>query len=177
MVRASFRRLGSTFRQLRQYRQLLRFLIAFLIYADGIGTIIGVAAIYGAELGFGMTELILALLLVQFVGIPFTLMFGSIPGDAGGHERRRAVFVAFVLFNLVALPLVGILGRPGPGRRPGGPLPARLRRHRHRRGPGRVRGHRRRRWASTGPGEWWPGTTSAAGPTPTTPSPRPRATR
>ena len=110
VVRASFRRLGSTFRQLRQYRQLLRFLIAFLVYADGIGTIIGVAAIYGAELGFGMTALILALLLVQFVGIPFTLMFGSIPGDAGGHERRRAVFLAFVLFNLVALPLAGVIG-------------------------------------------------------------------
>ena len=47
---------------------------------------------------------------MQFVGIPFTLMFGSIPGDAGGHERRRAVFVAFVVFNLVALPLVGMLG-------------------------------------------------------------------
>jgi len=108
VVRASFRRLGETFGHLRQYRQLLRFLIAFLIYADGIGTIIGVAAIYGAELGFGMTELILALLLVQFVGIPFTLMFGSIP--AAGHERRRTTFVAFVIFNLVALPLAGILG-------------------------------------------------------------------
>ncbi|HSQ37510.1 MAG TPA: MFS transporter, partial [Acidimicrobiia bacterium] len=47
-------------------------------------------------------------LLVQFVGIPFTLMFGSIP--AAGHERRRATFVAFVVFNLVALPLAGILG-------------------------------------------------------------------
>jgi len=110
VVRASFRRLGATFRQIRRYRQLLRFLIAFLIYADGIGTIIGMAAIYGAELGFGMTDLILALLLVQFVGIPFTLMFGGIPGDAGGRERRRAVFVAFVLFNLVALPLTGMVG-------------------------------------------------------------------
>jgi len=109
VVRASFRRLGETFRHLREYRQLLRFLVAFLIYADGIGTIIGVAAIYGAELGFAARELILALLLVQFVGIPFTLMFGSIP-DAAGHQRRRAVFVAFVLFNLVALPLVGIAG-------------------------------------------------------------------
>ena len=110
VVRASFRRLGETLRHLRQYRHLARFLVAFLIYADGIGTIISVAAIYGAELGFGMTDLILALLLVQFVGGPFTVMFGSIPGDAGGHRRRRAVFVAFVLFNLVALPLVGMVG-------------------------------------------------------------------
>ncbi|MBP1631955.1 MAG: major facilitator superfamily transporter, partial [Acidobacteria bacterium] len=110
LVKGSFRRMGSTFREMRRFRQLLRFLIAFLIYADGVGTIIGVAAIYGAELGFGSTELILALLLVQFVGIPFTLMFGSIPGDAGGHDGRRAVFVAFVVFNLVALPVAGIIG-------------------------------------------------------------------
>jgi UMF1 family MFS transporter len=110
VFRASFRRMRETFRELRRFRQLLRFLIAFLIYADGIGTIIGVAAIYGAELGFGATDLILALLLVQFVGIPFTLLFGSIPGESGGHERRRAAFVAFVLFNLVALPVVGIIG-------------------------------------------------------------------
>jgi UMF1 family MFS transporter len=107
VVRASFRRLGETFRHLRQYRQLLRFLIAFLIYADGIGTIIGVAAIYGAELGFGMTELILALLLVQFVGIPYSLIFGRLPSKT---EKRRPFFLAFVIFNLVALPLVGLLG-------------------------------------------------------------------
>ena len=61
------------------YRELFKYLIAFLIYNDGIGTIIGVAAIYGAELGFGSVELILALLLVQFVGIPFSLIFGRLP--------------------------------------------------------------------------------------------------
>lgn len=110
LVRASFRRLGGTFRQLRQYRHLARFLVAFLVYSDGIGTIIAVAAIYATELGFGAVQTILALLLVQFVGIPFTLVFGSIPGEAGGHEQRRAAFVAFVVFNLVALPLVGAIG-------------------------------------------------------------------
>jgi MFS family permease len=108
-------------RQIRRYRQLATFLGAFLIYNDGIGTIIGVAAIYGAELGFGATELILALLLVQFVGIPFALIFGRIPDRT---EGRRQTYLAFIVFNLVALPLVGIIGartldadtvgRPGP---------------------------------------------------------------
>ena len=46
---------------------------------DGIGTIIGVAVIYGAELGFGSIELIAAILLVQFVGIPFSIVFGNRP--------------------------------------------------------------------------------------------------
>lgn len=107
IIGISFRRLSATFRDIRQYRELFKYLIAFLIYNDGIGTIIGVAAIYGAELGFGSTELVLALLLVQFVGIPFSLIFGRLPSK---DERRRPFHLAFILYNLVALPLVGVLG-------------------------------------------------------------------
>jgi MFS transporter, UMF1 family len=105
---SSFRRIGDTFRHLRQYRELFKFLIAFLIYNDGIGTIIGVAVIYGAELGFGAVELVAAILLVQFVGIPFSVAFGRIPSPT---EPRRAFYLAFVLWNLVVLPIVGIGGR------------------------------------------------------------------
>jgi UMF1 family MFS transporter len=107
VVRASLRQLSSTFGDLRRYRELFKYLIAFLIYNDAIGTIIGVAVIYGAELGFGSVELILALLLVQFVGIPFSLMFGRLPSPL---STRRAFYLAFVCFNIVALPLVGIAG-------------------------------------------------------------------
>jgi len=104
----SLRRLRDTFRDIRRYKELFKFVIAFLIYIDGIGTIIEIATIYGAELGFATTELILALLMVQFVGIPYSLIFGRLPNPS---EKRRPVFVAFVLFNLVALPLLGIGGR------------------------------------------------------------------
>jgi UMF1 family MFS transporter len=107
VVGISLRRLGKTFSDIRQFRQLFKFLLAFLIYNDGIGTIIGVSAIYGSELGFGIIELTLALLLVQFVGIPFSLIFGRIPSK---EEPRRAQFLAFVAFNMIALPLVGIIG-------------------------------------------------------------------
>lgn len=106
VVSASFGRLWRTFRDIQQYRELFKYLVAFLIYNDGIGTIIGVAVIYGAELGFGTIELLLALLLVQFVGIPFSLMFGRLPSQA---EKRRPLFLAFIVFNLVALPLAGII--------------------------------------------------------------------
>jgi UMF1 family MFS transporter len=107
VVTVSFRRLCETFTDIRHYRELFKYLLAFLIYNDGIGTIIGVAIIYGAELGFGSVELILALLLVQFVGIPFSLIFGRLPSPT---ERRRPQFLAFIVFNLAVLPLVGIVG-------------------------------------------------------------------
>jgi len=107
VLSVSFGRLRDTLRDIRQYRQLFKFLLAFLIYNDGIGTIIAVAAIYGAELGFGTLELVLALLLVQFVGIPYSLIFGRLPT---GADQRRGFYLAFVLFNLVALPLVGLAG-------------------------------------------------------------------
>jgi len=107
VLSASFERLWATLKDMRQYRELFKFLIAFLLYVDGIGTIIGVAAIYGAELGFGSVELVLALLLVQFVGIPYSLIFGRLPDP---NEKRRPMYLAFVLFNLIALPLVGIAG-------------------------------------------------------------------
>jgi MFS transporter, UMF1 family len=104
---ASFNRLAETIRDIRHYRQLFLYLLSFLIYNDGIGTIIMVAAIYGAELGFGSVELVLALLLVQFVGIPFSMIFGRLPSK---KEKHRPFYLAFILFNLVALPLVGIWG-------------------------------------------------------------------
>ena len=115
LLAATFRRLGETLRDMRRYKELFKYLLSYLIYIDGIGTIIGIAAIYGAELGLGSMELILALLLVQFAGIPFSLIFGNLPRPkrepAGSRRARlRPVFLAFVLANLVLLPALGVVG-------------------------------------------------------------------
>jgi UMF1 family MFS transporter len=107
VLTVSFTRIIETIKDIRRYRDLFVYLIAFLIYNDAIGTIIGMASIYGAELGLRSVQLILALLLVQFVGIPFSLIFGRLPN---GKEARRPIFLAFILFNLVVMPLVGIVG-------------------------------------------------------------------
>lgn len=108
LLRVSFARLRTTLSEIREYRELFKYLVAYLIYNDGIGTIIGVAAIYGAELGFATLELILALLLVQFVGIPFSLIFGNLPSKS---DKRQSMFLAFVVFNIVMLPAVGVGSR------------------------------------------------------------------
>jgi UMF1 family MFS transporter len=82
-VRAGFKRLGQTFKDLRRYRELFLFLVAFWLYNDGIGTIIKMATIYGAEIGIGTMDLVGALALTQFVGIPFSLLFGKFGSRLG----------------------------------------------------------------------------------------------
>lgn len=99
-VVAGFRRLGQTFRHLRQYRQLFLFLAAFWLYNDGIGTIIKMATIYGAEIGIGMMDLIGALLLTQFVGIPFSLLFGKFGSRIG---TKRAIMLGLGWYTLIAI--------------------------------------------------------------------------
>jgi MFS transporter, UMF1 family len=105
VIGVSLGRLRETFGNMRKYGELFKYLTAFLIYNDAIGTIIGVAAIYGAELGFGLIELVLALLMVQFVGIPFAIIFGSLPAT---DNKRAPLYLAFIIFNVVALPISGI---------------------------------------------------------------------
>lgn len=105
LIRVSFQRIADTLGSIREYRELFKFLVAFLIYNDGIGVIITVAVIYGTELGFGTIELTLAILLVQFVGIPYSLIFGNLPSKS---NKRQTMFTAFVIFNIIMLPLVGI---------------------------------------------------------------------
>ena len=105
VIGVSIGRLRQTFRDIRKYRELFKYLVAFLIYNDGIGTIIAVAAIYGAELGFGLIELVLAILLVQFVGVPFSIIFGRLPLH---QDKRTPCYLAFILLNAIALPILGI---------------------------------------------------------------------
>ena len=70
-------------------------LLAFLIYNDGIGTIIRMATIFGTEIGIGTGALIGSILIVQFVGVPFSFLFGSLAGRIGA---KRAIFIGLVVY-------------------------------------------------------------------------------
>ena len=98
--KASFQRISQTFGELRKYRELFKFLLAFWLYNDGIGTIIKMATIYGSEIGIGMTDLIGALLLTQFVGIPFSLLFGKFSKKLG---TKRSIMVGLVWYAFITI--------------------------------------------------------------------------
>jgi UMF1 family MFS transporter len=99
-VKVAFVRLAETFHELRGYRQAFLLLLAFLIYNDGIQTIIKMAAAYGTEIGIGQGALITAILLVQFVGVPFAFLFGMLAGRIGA---KRAIFVGLVVYTLISI--------------------------------------------------------------------------
>lgn len=94
--------LFATFREARSRPVLWRFLLAYWLYNDGIGTIIKMAAAYGADLGIPMSHLLGALLATQLVGVPATLAFGAIGRRWG---PRRGIVVA--LGGYVAITLLG----------------------------------------------------------------------
>ena len=90
-LRAASARLVETFHEIRRFRQTFLLLLAFLLYNDGISTIIGMAAIYASEtLGIAHFHLILAILIVQFVGVPFAFLFGMLAGRIGA---KRSILV------------------------------------------------------------------------------------
>jgi len=95
LARSAHTALIKSFNDLRRYPQAALMLFAFLIYNDGIGTIIRMATIYGTEIGIGRGALIASILLVQFVGIPFSFLFGSLAGRIG---TKPAIFLGLVVY-------------------------------------------------------------------------------
>jgi len=79
---------------------LFKFLVAFWLYNDGIGTIITMAAIFGAEIGIGATSLIGAILAVQFLGIPFSFAFGWLARRLG---TKRSILLALGVYTIIAI--------------------------------------------------------------------------
>lgn len=104
VVKAGISRVINTIRHMRQYGNLLRFLIAYMIYYDGVVTVIGFGGIYAAGIfGWGTTELGIFGILINMVAIPAVIVGGALEGRIGS---KRAI--QFAILSL-ALGTLGIL--------------------------------------------------------------------
>lgn len=99
-VREAVRQLRQTFHDLRGYRHAFLMLVAFLIYNDGIQTVFRMATIYGAELHIGTQHLIGAILLVQFIGVPFAFLFGALAARFGA---KRCILFCVAVYVVVCV--------------------------------------------------------------------------
>lgn len=100
VFRAGFRQLTGTFKKLRHMKVVLLFLLAYWFYIDGVDIIIRMAVDYGLSLGFESSDLILALLIVQFVGFPATLAYGKL-GQKWGV--RKAIYLGIAIYMAVTV--------------------------------------------------------------------------
>ena len=99
-VRVALVRVRETFGELRGYRNAFLMLVAFLLYNDGIQTIIKMASIYGAEIGIDRNAQIAAFILVQFVGVPCSFLFGMLADRIGA---RTAVFISLAVYTGISV--------------------------------------------------------------------------
>jgi UMF1 family MFS transporter len=100
LLRVGFSQLAGTLHELRRFKHALLLLLAFLVYNDGINTIIRMATVYGAEVGIPGHHMILAVLMIQFVGGPFAFAFGRLAGIIGA---KRAVFLALAVYTGISI--------------------------------------------------------------------------
>jgi UMF1 family MFS transporter len=96
----STRRLVATVRDVGRFRQLVIFLAAFWIYNDGISTVIKMATAYGDEIKIPFDSMIIALVITQFVGIPFAMLFGKLAGKIGS---RNAIYLGLITYVVIAI--------------------------------------------------------------------------
>ena len=99
-VRVAFVRLLETLHELRTFKNAFLMLLAFLIYNDGIATFQRMATAYGTELGIQRESLITAILIVQFVAVPATFLFGMLAGAIGA---KRSIFLGLLVFLAVSV--------------------------------------------------------------------------
>jgi UMF1 family MFS transporter len=99
-LRTGFGEMAKTFQKVRMYPEAFKLLLAFWLYNDGIGTIIKMATAYGSEIGIESDLMIGALALVQFVGIPFSFLFGSLAKKIGTKTSILAGLGIYVLISI-----------------------------------------------------------------------------
>lgn len=84
-IRETLTGLWATLKDLAHHKSIFIFMIAYFFYIDGVGTIIHMSTSYGAQLGLGNTEMMLALLLVQILGLPFCLLYIKLADKFGAR--------------------------------------------------------------------------------------------
>ncbi len=100
-IRTGARRLKETFSRIKRYPELMKFMLAYWFFFDGINTIIVMAASYGTTIGIESTHLIAALLITQFVGFPASLLFGKLADKLGSKKMLYSSLVIYLIIVLL----------------------------------------------------------------------------
>lgn len=106
IIQTTFQRLKQTLIKIYHQKQIFYYLIAYCLYIDGVNTVIGMATAYGKALGLDNNDLLLALLVTQFVAFPATLVFAYISKRFVTESVIRVCILAYIGITLFVLTLV-----------------------------------------------------------------------
>tara|TARA_B110000014_G_scaffold41649_1_gene27464 strand:- start:715 stop:1983 length:1269 start_codon:yes stop_codon:yes gene_type:complete len=99
-VKEGWGQLISTLTKIRELKVVGTFLMAYWLYIDGVDTIIRMAVDYGTSIGFSASSLITALLLVQFVAFPATLIYSWFSSKIG---IKNAIYIAIIGYTFITI--------------------------------------------------------------------------
>ncbi|MFA7573717.1 MAG: MFS transporter, partial [Lutispora sp.] len=97
----SFSRLYKTFMNIKEYKSVFVFLLAYFFYIDGVNTIIHMATVYGDSVGVGSNSLLLALLMTQIVAFPFAIIYGKLAKLIGTRNMLIAGIGMYIIICIV----------------------------------------------------------------------------
>lgn len=100
LIRDTFSGLANTMKSIVKDKRLLFFMLAFFFYIDGVHTVIKMSTSYGTDLGIDSTQLVLALLVTQFVAFPSSILYGRLATSRFGTKRMLLVGI-FAYFCIV----------------------------------------------------------------------------
>jgi UMF1 family MFS transporter len=100
LILAGYLRLKKTFERVTSLKGLFLFLVAYWFYIDGVDTIIRMAVDYGMALGFDSSSLIMALLIVQFVGFPATLLVAKL---ADIWDTKKVIYLSIFVYIVIII--------------------------------------------------------------------------
>ena len=107
-IRAAYAELKSTVQKISQYRNVVIFLSAYWLYIGGVFTVIFMAVNYGQRLGFEDSDLVMALLIANFVGFPATLVYGLLAHRFGAKKGLYFALLAYIGACLWAIQMTDV---------------------------------------------------------------------
>lgn len=102
IVADTFKGLVPTMKEIAASKTVLVYMVAFFFYIDGVHTVISMSTSYGSSLGIDSVQLVLALLVTQFVAFPSAIIYGKLAGKYGTLRMIVVAVCAYVGIVLFA---------------------------------------------------------------------------